>query len=420
LGLSNFVIRAAVVGAGVIGLSVAYHLVKAGAQVTVIDRDPEGDKASVGNAGGIAIPEVVPASAPGVWVRALGWMVDPLGPLAIRPAQAPKLIGWLARFSRSGTPEEVERISRALTSLNSRVYDDLIPLLRDTKLIDDLHRAGSLYVYESDKGYKRDKTEWDCRRSNGIEMHELTGAQAQEMEPALSKLVQRAVFTPQWSHLSDPKGLISALRKWLTQSGAIIMRNEVRSITNNPAASPSIELNNGIRTAADYVVVAAGAWSGELAAGLGDRVLLQSERGYNSTLPNPGIVVGRQLVFAQRKFVATPLACGLRIGGAAEFAGLSSQPNYGRSRALVSLARRYLPDLRTENSTNWCGHRPATPDSLPVIGMSSSNNRICYAFGHGHLGLTQAATTGRIVCDLILKNSPEIDMSPFRIQRFSR
>ena len=117
-------------------------------------------------------------------------------------------------------------------------------------------------------------------------------------------------------------------------------------------------------------MIAAGASSASLARRLGDKVLLESERGYNTTLPFSGVVVKRELIFSERKFVATPLSCGLRIGGAAEFGGLRARPNFKRSRTLAELARRYLPGLKIEGGTNWAGHRPTTPDSLPVIGAS--------------------------------------------------
>jgi D-amino-acid dehydrogenase len=152
---------------------------------------------------------------------------------------------------------------------------------------------------------------------------------------------------------------------------------------------------------------------------LGERVLIESERGYNTTIPAPGVTLGREIIFAERKFVATPLACGLRIGGAAEFGGLEAAANYKRSRALATLAGLYLPGLATEGGTEWAGHRPTTPDSLPVIGTSRRKPSVVYAFGHGHLGLTQAATTGRLVADLMAGRAPPIDMAPYGIGRFN-
>jgi D-amino-acid dehydrogenase len=406
-----------VIGAGIIGLAAAHHLQRAGAQVTIVDRDPEGDKASLGNAGGIAVTEVVPASLPGLWWRVPGWLLDPLGPLAVRPIHAPKIISWLTRFARCATPRETERISLAIAALNARVYEDLIPLLEDTGLAGELRRHGALSVYETDEGYARDADEWAYKRSRSIVMQEISGEEARHLEPALGPRVRRAVLTPQWSHIANPKRLVDGIRESLLRSGIALLRDEVTCVA--PSVNGAlVELRGRKQTSMDYVVVAAGAWSGLLAHHMGDKVLLESERGYNSTLPDAGVTVHRTLVFPEQKFVATPLSCGLRIGGAAEFGGLDAPANFKRSRALVELARRYLPDLRTHGGTHWAGHRPATPDSLPVIGASPCNPRVFYAFGHGHLGLTQAATTGCLITDLIMRRQLLIDMRPYDVRRF--
>ena len=408
-----------VVGAGVVGLAVAYHLVKGGAKVTLIDRDPGGDKASFGNAGGIAVTEVMPASVPGALWRAFGWMLDPLGPIAVRPRHAPWLVPWLVRFVKSGTPQEVRRISRALAAINSRVYDDLVPMLSETGMATELHREGALCLYETEEGYEQDASEWACKRSHGIVAEAITGEEARRMEPALGPLVHRAVLTPQWSHVGDPKRLVQGLSAWLLKSGVAIRTGEVRQILPGSASPLMLELENGERIAAGKAVIAAGAWSATLARRLGDPVLLESERGYNTTLPSSGIAVKRELIFSERKFVATPLTCGLRIGGAAEFGGLKASPNFKRSRALADLARRYLPGLQIEGGTNWAGHRPTTPDSLPVIGVSKRQPNVLYAFGHGHYGLTLAATTGRLVSELVFQKTPSIDLAPYDIGRFN-
>lgn len=411
-------IRIAVVGAGVIGLAVAYHLVTAGARVTVIDGGPDKDGASFGNAGGIAVTEVFPAASPGVWWRVFGWLADPLGPLAIRPAHAAKLLPWLLRFALSASAPELKRISNALAALNERVYDDLKPMLQDCGLSQQLHTDGALNVYETEAGYSRDAAEWACKRARGIVVHELTGAEARHMEGALGPKVHRAVFTPQWSHIEDPRRLMDGLKDWLLRNGVVIIKGKAVDVVPGVTSSISVQLEEAAAVAASKAVIAAGAWSGILARRLGDRALVESERGYTTTLPSPGIEVGRELIFAERKFVATPLSCGLRIGGAAEFGGLAAAANFERSRALVELARQYLPDLKTEGGIEWAGHRPTTPDSLPVIGPSVHRPNVFYAFGHGHLGLTQAATTGRLVRDMILGRKPALDMAPFSIERF--
>lgn len=406
-----------VVGAGIVGLSVAYEALQNGAAVTIVDRNPEGDRASFGNAGGIAVTEVIPASVPGLWKKVPFWILDPLGPLAMRVAYAPRLLPWLWRFARVGTASEVSRISQALAEINSRVYDDLVPLLNMIGLAGDLVRKGALTVYETESGLIKDKHEWDGRRALGIEVQELSAAQARHMEPALGPIVKSGVFMPQWSHITDPKKIVDVLRNWVAANGALIVRGHVDRI--NPTTNGAeVVLNGGRRLSATNAVIAAGAWSAQLAKQLGDRVLLESERGYNTTIASPGVALERPLIFADRKFVATPLSIGLRIGGAVEFGGLKAAPNYERSKALMKLARMYLPDLKEIGSKEWSGHRPATPDSLPVIGRSGPSGHIIYAFGHGHLGLTQGPTTGKIVGDLLFGHKPRLNLAPFSVARF--
>jgi D-amino-acid dehydrogenase len=410
--------RIVVIGAGIVGLCCAHHLRDGGFEVVVIDRDPAGDKASIGNAGGIAVTEILPASSPGVLWQVPRWLADPLGPLALRPLHAWRLGPWLWRFVRSGLRQESDRIVTALAALNARVYDDLKPLLQRVGLAGDLHEVGALAVYESDAGLARDRSGWERRRSHGIVCRTMSGDEARALEPALGPAVRYAVLLPAWSHLSDPRALLDALRTSLIESGVEIVTGEAVDIVAEGTRS-TVRLSGGGTTTADAAVIAAGAWSAALARRIGDRAVLESERGYNVTIPEPGFALRREVIFAEHHFVATPLSVGLRIGGAAEFAGLAAPPNFARSRALLTLARRYLPLLGDRTGCPWMGHRPATPDSLPVIGRSPKQPGVFYAFGHGHLGLTQAASTGRLILDLITGAPVPIDMQPFAIERFA-
>ncbi|MCO6060436.1 FAD-dependent oxidoreductase [Pseudomonas sp. MOB-449] len=408
-----------VIGAGIVGLSTAHHLLKDGARVTVIDKDPEGDKASFGNAGGIAVTEIVPASAPGILWKVPGWLLDPLGPLSLGPRHAPKMIPWFWRFSRVGSPREFTRIAAALAALNGRTYNDLLPMLASNGLSGELQRKGALTVYESDRAFLRDAGIWDLKAQHGIEMEALTGDEVRELEPALGAAVTRGVFTPQWSHINDPKRFVDLLRQSLLQKGLTILKGEAVDVLPTLGnLSATIKLNDGRSIEASQVVVAAGAWSRTLAKRLDDHVLLESERGYNTTFKTSEVVLEREVIFAERHFVASPLSCGLRIGGAAEFRGLDAEANFKRAEALVKLASIYLPKLNSEGGTCWAGHRPTTPDSLPVIGKSPHYPNVLYAFGHGHLGLTQAATTGRLVSDIAFGIKPPIDTTPYSIERF--
>lgn len=410
----------AVIGAGIVGLATAWHLHRDGHRVVILDPAPEGDKASFGNAGGIANTEIVPAAVPGLLWKVPRWLLDPLGPLAIRPAYAPRLLPWLRAFLAAGRPAEVARIAAALAALNGLIEGDLAAMLAATGLAGELHRPGALTVYESLAARRRDEAEWSLKRAHAIAAEDLSGAEARALEPALGPAVACAVFTPQWCHVNDPKQLTDRLREWLRAAGVAIRAARVLAIEPQGEADIRLALEGGEAPRFAHVVVAAGAWSGILARRLGERVLLESERGYNTTVADPGVALQREVIFAERKFVATPLSIGLRIGGAAEFGGLDAPAHPRRAEALARLARIYLPGLRAEGGVAWSGHRPTTPDSLPVIGRSLRHGNVFHAFGHGHLGLTQAATTGRLIADLLARREPPIDLAPYSIARFQR
>ena len=407
--------RVVVVGAGIVGLSCAFHLAADGHAVTVLDPAPQGDKCSWGNAGAIAVTEVVPVAVPGLFRRVPGWLLDPLGPLALRPAHAPRMLPWLMALAAATRPGRVEGAAAALAALLGRVYADLCPVLEAIGLEADLHRAGALTVYRGLAALRADAGEWALKRRHGIVCEEISGEQARALEPALGPGIAAGVVTPAWSHVSDPKAIWAALLAALPARGVRIQAGRVTDIRTPGKA----RLEAGGEVAFDALVVAAGAWSAALARQAGERVLLESERGYNVTLPAPGVALGREVIFAEQKFVATPLAIGLRIGGAAEFAGLAAPANYARSRALARLGAGYLPGLSLDGGTEWMGQRPTTPDTLPLIGPARLRPDVLYAFGHGHLGLTLSATTGRLIADQIAGRVPALDMAPFSAARFN-
>jgi D-amino-acid dehydrogenase len=407
--------RIAVVGAGIVGLACAFHLRADGHEITVIDPAPDGDKCSWGNAGGIGVAEVVPAAVPGLFWRVPGWLLDPLGPLALRPAHAPRMLPWLAALASATRPKRMEQAAAALASLLGRVYADLCPMLEAVGLAGELHRAGALTVYRRRLAFQADRREWDMKRRHGIVCDQISGAEAIKLEPALGPGITVGVVTPAWSHVSDPKTIWAALLDDARDHGVTVRDGNVADIRKEGR----VQLASGETIACDAVVLAAGAWSAPLARQAGDRVLLESERGYNLTVSTACVSLSREVIFAEQKFVATPLSVGLRIGGAAEFAGLTAKPNFARSRALGKLGASYLPGLSLEGGTPWMGQRPATPDSLPVLGPSPRRPDIFYAFGHGHLGLTLAATTGRMAADYFANRTPPIDPVPFSAARFA-
>lgn len=407
-----------IVGAGIVGLSCAWSAQRRGWQVILVDRDFEGDRASHGNAGGVGISECAPLNLSGLGLQPLRWLLDPLGPLAVRAAHAPRLLPWFLALRKVAEPANYLRIANALAALNNLALKDFEAVLADIGMTSDLHKRGALTVYETKQAFEADAKEWLLKRSLGVRLRNVDAAELRTLEPGLAHVFQQGVMLEDWAHLDDPQRIVTGLRKRVQSLGAALVTGDAVKVSLQNPAQPSVVLANGHHVEGDRVLVAAGAWSGQLARSIGDRALLESERGYNTTLPQSATRLNREVIFAERKFVATPLAIGLRIGGAAEFAGLEAPANYKRSDALLQLARRYLPDLDERDAKQWMGHRPTTPDSLPVIGPSPVDARVLYAFGHGHLGLTQSAATGELVSNLLEGTRPPIDLGPYAITRF--
>lgn len=403
-----------VVGAGIVGLACAWAALREGARVTVIDRDFEGDRASHGNAGGIAVTESTPIAVHGMFTKAAKWLMDPLGPLALDWKHVPKALPWFMAFRRASEPARFQAISHALALLNNRVYDDILPMFDDIGASAMHYRRGALTVYETDEAFAADQPEWTLKRELGARWHALNAQEVRECEPSLAPVFRHGVFLDDWSHIGDPRRIVALLRERVRALGARFVTGVARAI--EPA--DTVLLANDERVQGRRIVIAAGAWSAALATSLGDTVLLESERGYNATLPKHGVALTREVIFAERKFVATPLDVGLRIGGAAEFAGLDAPPNYRRSDALLALGKRFIPGIDDTDAAKWMGHRPATPDSLPVIGASPRAPSVVYAFGHGHLGLTQSATTAALVADVLAGRTPRVPLTHYSIARF--
>jgi D-amino-acid dehydrogenase len=310
------------------------------------------------------------------------------------------------------------RIGDALAALNRRSLSDFEAMLGDIGRTSDLHKRGALTVYETDEAFRGDAPSWQFKRDRGVRWRTVGKEELRSLEPGLAPVFSRAVMLEDWAHIDDPLRIVEALRERVKVGGAELVAGQADRIDLSDALQPAVRLTGGRVIQGDKLVIATGAWSASLAKSAGDRALIESERGYNTTLPASATKLRREVIFAERMFVATPLSIGLRIGGAAEFAGLQAPANFRRSEALLKLARRYLPDLDERGAKQWMGHRPTTPDSLPVIGPSPSNERLLYAFGHSHLGLTQCATTGELIGELLQGERPSVDLAPYAITRF--
>ncbi|HTI02124.1 MAG TPA: FAD-dependent oxidoreductase [Acidisoma sp.] len=407
----------AIIGAGIVALATAQKLAAAGRRVALIERGGVARATSAGNAGALAFSDILPLASSGKIRQVPKWLLDPLGPLAIPPAYALKIAPWLIRFWRAGWRDRLAASLAAQVSLMRVAEAEMDRMVAEAKLSALVNHDGSLELYESAREFQESLAGWKARSDAGIAFEHVQGARMAALQPGLSRRFVSGTFVPGWRTVSDPFLFASVLARHLENRGVTFLAGEATRL--KPAdASVTIHLRDGQRLSAAQVVLATGAWSRRLTDPLGDRIPLETERGYNTTLPPGAFDLRRQIIFGGHGFVVTPLVTGLRVGGAVELGGLDLPPNFKRSAAMLRKAQDFLPGLKPEGGQEWMGFRPSLPDSLPVIGPSKISPRIVYAFGHGHLGLTQSAGTGQLVAELLSGTPPAIDLSPFSPRRF--
>lgn len=406
-----------VVGAGIIGTAIAHDLQKRGRQVVLVDRDSPGKGASFGNMASIAVTEFMPASRPSIWRQIPGWMLDPEGPVRVRPSYMPRLVPWFLRFIAASRPSKLRALEAQGAALCARALEDTLALLTETSLSDQISAEGCLSLYTDAAEFKADRDHIEILERFGFAHQILTGDQARELEPELAKSIGMAVLFPQNRSMKDPYKLVLALADRFRALGGRIETGEVVGFTRGDTIR-EVVLKDGRRLPADEVVIAAGAFSHRLSRMLGEPIPLETERGYHTQIMSPGISMRHSIIWPARAFMVTPTAGGIRVGGTVEMAGLEGAPDYRRSKVTVKRAMTALPNLRAENTSEWMGHRPALPDTVPILSASAKTRGVYYATGHGHLGLTYAATTARLMGDLITGAKPPVDLHPYRINRF--
>ncbi|MET0605888.1 MAG: FAD-dependent oxidoreductase [Beijerinckiaceae bacterium] len=405
-----------VIGAGIVGLQCAHSLADEGHEVTVVDREGPAAGTSQGNAGWIAHTDISPLASPKVLRQVPNLLFDPLGPLSIRPAYALAIAPWLARFLAASRPAKYKRSMEALIALQSLAMPAWDARAAALGLDHFIHRRGGLYVFDNAASFERSRPLFDRQKEIGVDIHLLRREELAQFEPALSERFIAAAYHGNTAHVSDPRDVTVALFDAALARGIAFHCGAVRSI--EPGDRPGVRIDDETLDA-DRVVLAAGIWSRPLAAALGDKIPLETERGYNVSFAGVTGVVSRPISFDGHGFVISPLETGLRVGGAVEFGGLDAKPNHARTRAFHAKAASFVKGVPLFDSGRaWMGHRPSLPDSLPVIGASRASSAILYAFGHGHYGLTQSAATGNLVATLVAGRKPAIDLAPFRAQRF--
>ena len=392
----------AIVGAGIIGACCAAELSGLGAKVTILDRAMPGMAgASRGNAAHIAAPAIFPLAAPGIILNALSMLVSAKAQFNVPISQWPKLMPWLVKFMLNANEKTYQKNTDKTGRFNQNVLSDTKHLYQVAGLSDQLNNHGALYLYESQSSFEKSKGAFATMGDFGFDSETLTAKQIYELEPELAKSFSGGHLIPQWLTVRDPKKIVTGLIDYCCKHGGQFQCEEITGLSHHQNGV-LLAYKNGNLASFDRVILAAGIDSKPLLKTLGQKTLLTSERGYNLTYTRAGFAINRSIIFADRGVVATQLDQGLRFGGWAELVCDDIPVNEAYFDTINEIARELFPALQTEDNYLWMGARPSTPDSQPVIAACKDNPNIIYAFGHGHLGLTQGPTTAKLVAQLLI------------------
>jgi D-amino-acid dehydrogenase len=407
----------AVVGAGMVGTCCSLYLQDEGFEITLVDKGPPGDGASFGNLGCFGIASCVPPGMPGILKKVPGMLLDPDAPLKLRWSHALNAAPWFLRYIANTRRDRVEAIAAARQSLLSKVHETLDPLVKQAGAGNLLCPGGLLFTFESEAAFQGASYGFEIRRRHGVPMAFLSGDEAREVEPGLTKAVVRAMHVPTLTFTLDPGGLVKALAGLFERRGGTLLRRAVSGFEIGPDGVRALQTDQG-SVPVENVVIAAGVWSRPLARALGTKVPLEAERGYHTMFHDSGITMNGGVLSADRYVSVTPMKDGIRVGGFAEFAAPDAPPDMRRAKVIARIGQTLMPGLDSDHRTEWVGPRPSHPDSKPAIGRAPRHQNAWFAFGHDHLGLTFGSITGKLIAELLAGKPPSVDLEPFRPDRF--
>jgi len=411
--------RAVVVGAGIVGICTGLELQRRGWAVTIVDRIEPGTACSFGNAGILASMAVVPVGMPGFERQLPRMLLDPDSPLVVRWRSLPQTLPWLRHFWRAANAQRVPQISDAMGALH-RTSVTLHRALADEAGVPELVRSTpGLYVHRNPSAIDVwGGLAWRLRRERGAEIEVLDGAALRDAEPELSPAYTRGVRVGPMGYTANPFRLAQAYCSLFSRRGGQVLRAEVLRLRPT-GVTVALDISGAVLDA-DKVIIAAGAWTRALVEPLGLALPLIAERGYHMTFAKPDITLRHVVSELEMHFAVTPMETGLRVAGTEELGRADDPPSWRRAAVLQKQARRMFPRARLDDGTQWMGPRPGMPDSLPAIGALPGHPNIFVAAGHGHLGLTAAPNTARIIAALASGEPPDIALEPYAPDRFAQ
>ncbi len=408
-----------IIGGGIVGLSSAYYLHKAGHQVTVLDKGDMTDSCSYGNAGMIVPSHFIPLATPGMVSQGIKWMFNSKSPFYVKPSLNPQLISWGLKFLQKANAGHVERSATPLTELSllsKKLYEDLS---KQSGFDFDLVEKGILMFYKTEKAGEEEAHMAEKGRELGLDMAVLSPAECKALQPNLELDVLGAVHYRCDAHLS-PNKLMAALLKYLKGAGVNLVTNKEVTKIETTGGKVSAVLSHNEQFTADEYIVAGGSWSPAIGKLLGIKILLMPGKGYSFNVKQEVPAMEIPAWLAEARVAITPMNGGLRYGGTMELDKINSRINMNRVKGIVESVPKYFPGLKPAVPTEkniWFGFRPSSADGLPYIGRSNKFSNLVIATGHGMMGLGLGAATGLLVQEIVSGDKTAIGIDAFAPDR---
>ena len=405
-----------VVGAGIQGVSNALFLQKKGFDVTLFDRDNPGSPvASYGNAGHFSPYACVLMNRPDILTDVPAMLLSSTGPLALKWNYVHKMMPWFLKFIKNCTTKKMMHTAKnmhQILDLALSAYDELFD---DIDLDGLVEKKGILYIW-NDQSLKSRELEIKVRNELGVDQQVVSPKEIHDLEPNIKPFYHGGVYYKYGRHARNPKKILLKLFDCFLKKGGKFLKMNVQDI-NFDEEKPAVKTETQ-RYIFDKLVIACGAFSKKLTDSLGEKIPLDTERGYHVHFKNCDHLLTRPVIFQNRGFGITPMEQGLRVVGTVEFGGLKNPLSKPRIKNLINNAKYMLGDL-PEHEDEWLGFRPTLPDFLPVIGPSKNYKNIFYCFGHHHLGWTLGPISGKIIANMIAQENTNLNLSPYSSTRFS-
>ncbi|MCJ8325039.1 MAG: FAD-binding oxidoreductase [Rhizobiales bacterium] len=409
--------KIAIIGAGLIGTSIALRLAQKGLNVDLIDRSFSQQPASGGNAGIIAYSDIFPMISAKTLLKIPLWLADPKAMITLRPAYAFKMLPWFFQLIKSTQPSRKKGAIEARLGLMKTALNDHYEQIDKADIARFIAETGTYYLYQKEASFNFDASNRKLKADYGYEPEIVSASDAYKRINGLEQGVYKAVFEKDSAVLKSPMGLLQYLRDKARGLGVNFVEAEILAVERH-VDDIKLKTKHGDDITADEIVIAAGAFSRKMTKDLGFDVPLDTERGYNVTIPNPPFEFDCAVIAKDAQIAVSSLTEGLRVGGGVEFAGIDAKPNYKRIDMMLKLAKQLFPSIPDDRGVRWMGCRPSMADDMPVIGRHPRDRRVYFAFGHAHLGMTMSAVTAKHICNLIVDGKTDVDLTRFRVDRF--